>query len=189
VSRQSLSNVMFTGLVPREKVPGILAASDMAVVTLKPSDVFKTVLPSKMFEAMAAARPIVLAVEGEAQTVLEQAGAGIAVQPGDAAAMAAAIARLASDRHERTRMGQAGVSFVARVHRPPWAALALSSAHASGSGQAGRPVTSPGPLAVLGIRSRHSKQAERRFWFILPALAAAALPRSRSRRWWPARGG
>src|SRR5262249_33522993 len=137
-SRQGLSNVMFTGLVPHEKVPGILAASDMALVTLKPCEVFKAVLPSKMFEAMAAARPIVLAVEGEAQAVLEHAGAGIAVQPGDAAAMAAAIARLASDRHQRARMGQAGGSFVARgVRRTLWAAPYLSlpsKPSAAGSG-------------------------------------------------------
>jgi glycosyltransferase involved in cell wall biosynthesis len=144
-SRQGLSNVLFTGLVPREKVPGILAASDIALVTLKPSDVFKTVLPSKMFEAMAAERPIVLAVEGEAQAVLEDAGAGIAVQPGNAAAMAAAIACLASDPHQRARMGQDGGSFVAReFSRALWAARYLSLlSQLSAAGQTSQPVTSP----------------------------------------------
>lgn len=125
-SRDGLKNIIFTGLMPHEKVPGILAASDIALVTLKPSDVFKTVLPSKMFEAMAAAKPIVLAVEGEAQTVLERAGAGIAVRPGDPAAMAAAIACLATDQHQRQWMGQAGASFVARdFNRSLWAARYL----------------------------------------------------------------
>jgi len=145
VSRQALTNVMFTGLVPREKVPGILAASDMALVTLKPSEVFKTVLPSKMFEAMAAARPIVLAVEGEAQTVLEQAGAGIAVPPGNAPALAAAIACLASDPHQRARMGQDGVSFVAReFNRSLWAARYLFLlSRLSAPGRAHQTVTSP----------------------------------------------
>ena len=61
------------------------------LVTLRPSDVFKTVLPSKMFEAMAAAGPIVLGVEGEARDTLLEAGAGIAVPPGDAAALADAV--------------------------------------------------------------------------------------------------
>ena len=144
-SRQGLGNVLFTGLVPREKVPGILAASDIALVTLKPSDVFKTVLPSKMFEAMAAERPIVLAVEGEAQAVLEDAGAGIAVQPGNAAAMAAAIACLASDPHQRARMGQDGGSFVAReFSRALWAARYLSLlSQLSAAGQTSQPVPSP----------------------------------------------
>jgi glycosyltransferase involved in cell wall biosynthesis len=144
-SRQGLTNVMFTGLVPREKVPGILAASDIALVTLKPSDVFKTVLPSKMFEAMAAARPIVLGVEGEAQSVLDRAGAGIAVQPGDAAAMAAAIVRLAADPQERARMGLAGGSFAAReFSRSLWAARYLSLlSQLPAASQATQPVTSP----------------------------------------------
>jgi glycosyltransferase involved in cell wall biosynthesis len=144
-SRQGLDNITFTGLVARETVPSILAASDLALVTLKPSDVFKTVLPSKMFEAMAAARPIVLAVEGEAQAVLERAGAGIAVQPGDAAAIAAAIARLASDGHQRARMGQGGSSFVAReFSRPLWAARYLSLlSQLPAAHRAGRPVASP----------------------------------------------
>ena len=74
-------NVRFTGLVGREEIPSILAASDIALVTLKPSDVFKTVLPSKMFEAMAARLPIVLAVEGEAKETLIRAEAGIPVTP------------------------------------------------------------------------------------------------------------
>jgi len=118
-----LTNVRFTGLVPREKVPAILAAADVALVTLKPADVFKTVLPSKMFEAMAARRPILLGVDGEARAVLERAGAGVAFPPGDAAALAAAIERLGPDPAARDAMGEAGRSFVKReFSRAAWAA-------------------------------------------------------------------
>src|SRR4051794_36509129 len=83
-----LDHVTFTGLVPRERIPDYLAASDISLVTLKRSDVFKTVLPSKMFESMAAARPIVLAVDGEARETLERSSGGLATAPGDAAALA-----------------------------------------------------------------------------------------------------
>jgi glycosyltransferase involved in cell wall biosynthesis len=121
-ARDDLTNVRFTGLVAREKVPAILAASDIALVTLKPSDVFKTVLPSKMFEAMAARRAILLGVEGEARATLERAGGGVAFRPGDADALAAAIARLASDEEARDRMGASGAAFVAReFSRQTWA--------------------------------------------------------------------
>lgn len=113
-SRRGLESVRFTGLVPRERVAGILAAADIALVTLRPADVFKTVLPSKMFEAMAARLPIVLAVDGEARATLERAQAGLAVQPGDATAMASAMIQLASDEHARARMGAAGAAFVDR---------------------------------------------------------------------------
>jgi glycosyltransferase involved in cell wall biosynthesis len=119
---RQLANVRFLGLVPREQVPGILAASDMALVTLKPAAVFKTVLPSKMFEAMAARRSIVLGVDGEARRVLENAGGGVAFPPGDAQALADAIGRLAADPAARTRMGDAGGAFVEReFSRRVWA--------------------------------------------------------------------
>jgi glycosyltransferase involved in cell wall biosynthesis len=121
-----LDHVRFTGLMPREQMPDLLAASDVMLVTLKRADTFKTVLPSKMFEAMAAARPILLAVEGEAQTVLERSGGGVAVPPGDAAALAAAIEHLASDRESRERLGDAGRRFVdSAFNRRVWASRFL----------------------------------------------------------------
>ena len=107
-ARDGLPNVRFTGLVPREKVPGILAATDIALVTLKPGDVFKTVLPSKMFEAMAARCAIVLGVDGEARATLERAGAGIAVTPGDVEVLTRAIVDLAGDPDSRASDGARG---------------------------------------------------------------------------------
>ena len=121
-AERRLGNVRFTGLVARDKVPAILAAADLALVTLKPAAVFRTVLPSKMFEAMAARRPIVLGVEGEAKALLAQAAAGVAFPPGDAAALAAAIERLAADAQARSAMGEAGAAYVEREFtRSVWA--------------------------------------------------------------------
>ena len=123
---EGLTNVRFTGQIAREQVPEILAASDLALVTLKPSDVFKTVLPSKMFEAMAAGCPIVLAVEGEAKAILERSGAGIAVEPGNVDALARAVIELGTAREERARMASAAKVFVAReFNRQTWAAKYL----------------------------------------------------------------
>ncbi len=119
---EGLSNVRFTGMVPREEVPAILAATDIALVTLKLSDVFKTVLPSKMFEAMAARCAIVLGVDGEARETLERSGGGVPVTPGDAQALSEAIVRLAANADERRRMGLAGSEFVDReFNRRAWA--------------------------------------------------------------------
>jgi glycosyltransferase involved in cell wall biosynthesis len=121
--RDGLSSVRFTGMVSRDQVPGILAATDLALVTLRPSDVFKNVLPSKMFEAMAAKCAIVLGVDGEARATLERAGAGVFVKPGDAGALVRAIADLAADPERRARMGIAGSHFAAReFSRRKWAA-------------------------------------------------------------------
>jgi glycosyltransferase involved in cell wall biosynthesis len=122
VRDRELTNVRVTGLVPRQRIPSILAASDISLVTLRASELFKTVLPSKMFESMAAGLPIVLAVDGEARSVLHRSGAGVAVQPGNADALAQAVVNLARRADLRRSMGEAGVSFVEReFSRPVWA--------------------------------------------------------------------
>lgn len=121
-SRRGISNVTFTGLVPHDVAKQYLAASDAVLVHLRKSALFKTVLPSKMFEAMAAGKPILLGVEGEAKAVLERAGAGIAFPPGESRALAAAIEILARSSDARRQMGQAGRAFVLReFSRQVWA--------------------------------------------------------------------
>jgi glycosyltransferase involved in cell wall biosynthesis len=135
-----LSNLRLTGLVPRTRIPSLLAASDIMLVTLRPSEVFRTVLPSKMFEAMAASRPIVLGVDGEARTTLLNAEAGVAIPPADPTALADAVCGLARDPARRAEMGAAGAVFVRReFDRRVWAtrylalletvAVAATSAH------------------------------------------------------------
>jgi glycosyltransferase involved in cell wall biosynthesis len=86
--------VYFLGKQPREKVPVYLAAADACLVPLRRSEVFKTAIPSKMLEAMAAAKPVILGVEGEAKEILLEAEAGIAVPPDDSAALSKAILSL-----------------------------------------------------------------------------------------------
>jgi glycosyltransferase involved in cell wall biosynthesis len=124
---RGLHNVRFTGLVPRTRVPSLLAASDIVLVTLRRSEVFKTVLPSKMFEAMAAARPIVLGVEGEARDTLLEAEAGVPIPPADSVALGNAVYRLARDPALREAMGASGSAFVHReFNRRVWAARYLA---------------------------------------------------------------
>ena len=122
-----LSNLRFTGLVPRTRIPSLLAASDVMLVTLRPSEVFRTVLPSKMFEAMAACRPIVLGVDGEARNTLLEAQAGVVVPQADPVALADGVYRLARDRPLRAAMGESGAAFVRReFSRRAWASRYLA---------------------------------------------------------------
>jgi glycosyltransferase involved in cell wall biosynthesis len=91
---EGLTNVTFTGLVPREDIPDYLAASEISLVTLRRSDVFKSVLPSKMFESMAAASAHLRAVRRSAA----ECWAGGAVSPSPATRRAClAVRRLADD--------------------------------------------------------------------------------------------
>ncbi len=109
--RRDAANVTLIGAVRSERVPALYAAADAAVVLLRDLPIFTGALPTKMFEAMAAGRPLVLAVRGEAARLVEEAGAGIVVAPDDPAALAHAIRRLHGDPALRRRLGRAGRSY------------------------------------------------------------------------------
>lgn len=115
-ARRGLSNVRFEGQVERSRIPEVLTASDAALVLLRPTPLFETVLPSKMFEAMAAGCPIVLGVRGEAKEVLESSGGGVAIPPGDADALVAALRAMSADPEGGRRMAERGREFVAREY-------------------------------------------------------------------------
>lgn len=109
---RGLANVHFAGSVSKAEVREVWRLCDVALVLLRDSPLFRHVLPSKMFEAMATERPIILGVKGESEGVLRDAQAGIAIAPEDAAALADAIVALADDPVRRGALGQAGRAFV-----------------------------------------------------------------------------
>jgi glycosyltransferase involved in cell wall biosynthesis len=94
---RGLTNMRFVDQQRREKIPAYINASDACLVLLKRAELFKTVLPTKMLEFMACARPVILGVDGHARSVMEQANAGIFVPPEDPATLAEAVARLAAN--------------------------------------------------------------------------------------------
>jgi len=109
---RGLANVRFLDQQPREKIPSFISASDLCLVLLKKTDVFKTVIPTKMLEYMSCARPVILGVEGQARQILEDAGAGLAIEPENAAAIAAAIIQLDHNRELAKTLGEQGRSYI-----------------------------------------------------------------------------
>lgn len=109
-----LSNVTFLGARPRDEIPEVYATADLCLVPLRKTELFQTVIPSKIFEILAMERPIVLSVDGEARTIVEEARAGLFAPPEDVEAMTRAIVELASDPDRRRRMGEAGRAYVMR---------------------------------------------------------------------------
>ncbi len=107
-----LANVRFFPTLPSRDVPGLLSSFDAAVVPLKKDPLFQGALPSKMFEAMAAARPLLLAVDGEARALVERAGAGLCVPPEDGGALAEAVERLRGDPALAAQLGAQGRAHV-----------------------------------------------------------------------------
>lgn len=111
---EGLTNVRFLGVQPRERMPRLYAASDVCVVPLRASELFRTVLPSKIFEIMGMAKPIVLAVDGEARRLVERAQAGRFVPPGNSDALHAALDDLVAAPDALPGYGRRGREFVER---------------------------------------------------------------------------
>ena len=76
-----LKNVTFSSSVSKDEVPRFLSICDVMLAPLKKDDNFKTVIPSKIFEASAMQRPVLLGVEGQAKEILEAYGAGVCFDP------------------------------------------------------------------------------------------------------------
>ncbi|RPI23782.1 MAG: glycosyltransferase WbuB, partial [Chloroflexota bacterium] len=107
-----LNNVIFASPVPKNEMPAAIAACDACIAILKPIPLYATVYPNKVFDYMAAGRPVVLAIAGVIQEVVESAGAGIAVPPGNAQALADAIRTLAEQPQEGLAMGMRGRQYI-----------------------------------------------------------------------------
>jgi len=108
----NLTNLVFVPPAPKAEMPAILAAADACIAILKPVELYKTTYPNKVFDYMAAGRPVVLAIDGVIRQVVESAGAGIFVKPGDPQEMAQAIQSLALEPQKARQMGLAGRSYV-----------------------------------------------------------------------------
>ncbi len=109
-----LENVHFHPPVPKEEMPEVLASTDVCVAILKPLHAFTTTYPNKVFDYMAAGRPIVLAIDGVIRQVVEEAKAGVFVPPGDPKRLAETILLMEQNQEEGKRMGKAGRQFVER---------------------------------------------------------------------------
>lgn len=107
-----LENVLMLPQQPKERMPHVLAASDACLVLLKKRDLFKTVIPSKIFEAMAMERPIILGVEGESKGIIEEGNCGRCIEPENERDLAESVLQLSRDPGAGKQMGLNGGRFV-----------------------------------------------------------------------------
>ncbi len=112
-------SVRWLPMLPRERYPDLLAASDVCLTTLR-ADVKTPVVPSKILSAMAAGRAVVAAVDGggDAPKLIAEAGCGVVVPPEDPAALATAIIELSRDPETLSRYGASGRDYAVRHLSP-----------------------------------------------------------------------
>jgi glycosyltransferase involved in cell wall biosynthesis len=109
-----LRNVLFKGRVASDMAAKFMSASDALLVSLAKDLVFEKFVPSKLYDGMAASRPILLSVPGESSKILSQANGGVFYPPEDAESLVAAIKFLVADPTQCERLGSDGNRFVRR---------------------------------------------------------------------------
>jgi glycosyltransferase involved in cell wall biosynthesis len=109
---RSLTNVTFAGPQSKGEMRAFLHAADACVATLQNIAMFRMTYPNKVFDYLAAGRPVVLGIDGVIREVVERAEGGVFVNPGDAQALARAIRRLADDPDRCRELGRNGQAYV-----------------------------------------------------------------------------
>jgi glycosyltransferase involved in cell wall biosynthesis len=90
----NLRNVQFIDPVPKTEISAYFQAANACLAILKPLELYKTTYPNKVFDYMAAGKPIILAIDGVIRDVVEEAGCGYFCQPADPQAIAQCILKL-----------------------------------------------------------------------------------------------
>ena len=115
-TQMRLNNVTFVDRQTREQMPAWLATTDLHLVHLKANSLFKTVIPSKIFEIMGMGKPMVIAVDGEARRIVEKAESGKFSQPGNPKELAKTISEMAADPDKMKEMGERGRESALNVY-------------------------------------------------------------------------
>jgi colanic acid biosynthesis glycosyl transferase WcaI len=112
--RLATKSVRFTGLVPAATAGEYMRASDALLVPLADAPGLDYAVPSKLFDCCATGRPVIVAARGEAQRVAIAHGIALAIEPGNADALAAAVRRLRHDRALCDRLAASARAFAER---------------------------------------------------------------------------
>ena len=81
VAKLFLDNVTFLNSVPKDQVSRYWSILDVSVVHLRKNELFKTVIPSKIFESMGMGIPILHGVQGESAEIVEENKVGLLFEP------------------------------------------------------------------------------------------------------------
>lgn len=124
--REAIGNVIFIDSVPKADVARYWSILDIAIIHLKKTDLFTTVIPSKLFECMGMGIPVAHGVAGESAAIVEKEGVGYCFEPENAEALADAIRNLSDDDALYEKMKTAGPKAAASYDRKAMAANMLA---------------------------------------------------------------
>jgi glycosyltransferase involved in cell wall biosynthesis len=113
--KRQLQNIQFLPSVAKQEVFKYILAADIGTSILKKVDTFKTVYSNKTFDYMSCRKPILMAIDGVSRELVEQAGAGLYVEPEDAKDFAAKVTWYLQNRDMIKTHGEAGYQY-AKTH-------------------------------------------------------------------------
>ena len=116
-AEMGVSSVLFLDTVPKDEVARYWSLLDASIVHLKDTPLFRTVIPSKLFECMAMGLPILLGVRGESAEMVEREGVGLTFAPESAEALVEAVVGLADDAERRAGMQRRGPAAARKYDR------------------------------------------------------------------------
>ena len=118
-AREGIKNVIFWDQRPRSEIADVCAAANICLVLLRGKQLFKSVIPSKIFEFMGAGRAIHTTVDGESRTIIERAGAGVFSPPEDVDAFVATLQRCAASPGDLDELGKSGRQYAETNYSRP----------------------------------------------------------------------
>lgn len=122
----ALDNVCFLPRQPKGRMAAVWSLCDVSLIQLKDDPLFRSVIPSKIFETMGMGLPILLSLpEGEASEIVEKTGAGLVIQPEQPARLAQTVLKLYNDDDLRNRLADASAAAAAEYSRERQATLML----------------------------------------------------------------
>lgn len=152
-----LDNVIFLPRQPKSAMPAVWSLCDVSLIHLKNVPLFASVIPSKIFESMGMGLPMIVAVPpGEATGIVEDTGSGVAVAPGDPAALADAIRALRDDGERRARLARSSRDAATRYSRDRLADAMLKDLREAASSRAAFRAANPADAAISVNRSSGS---------------------------------
>ena len=114
--KRGLANVVFIGRQPKSSMPDWVSSSDANLVHLKKTELFTTVMPSKIFESAGCKRPIIMGVDGFAKNLVMDAKAGLDMKPEDADSLVECVEKLARSPELCKQLGENAYNNIAKVH-------------------------------------------------------------------------
>lgn len=115
--QMGLRSVVFVDTVPKDEVSRYWSVLDVSVIHLRATELFTTVIPSKLFECMGMGLPVLHGVAGESAEIVRREDVGIVFKPEDAQQLAAELQRLRADAGLRDRLRQNGLLAAGRYDR------------------------------------------------------------------------